>query len=360
LFFSEQEYRDELYEKDDEDDGAIITQLEKLNADFLTEKHFIYRDNTSLTERFLTLRDRDNKFMTTRFTITTIIAGEGYCSICKEEIAEFTQGQVHLPCNHKFHINCLVKYMVEIQACPVCHIFIHLKNGKILNPYNDIYPNADESLVMYVQKPKDRLLPHASERTIRYKKSKEDINLNKKDYVLAIDSYIIYPKEQCLYYWFSKEQQPIVACAVRFDLQRMLLSPFWQKRGDWKHVLNIKRKLKSWDGVSSLESYFGNIDEDMFAEDVDLTLLVYGKPILYDGVYELKLHNREIEGYHEIDMKKASIDYEDDNDVKNKMKENKLVFEFLYNYDQTITDPCCVVSFQYDPKLGVAMVVIIY
>jgi hypothetical protein len=42
------------------------------------------------------------------------------------------------------------------------------------------------------------------------------------------------------------------------------------------------------------------------------------------------------------------------------MKEKDVVFEFFYNYDQTISDPCCVVSFQYDLKLGIAMVVIIY
>jgi hypothetical protein len=315
-FLSEQEYRDRLYEKDDEDDAVIITQLEKLKADFIMEKHFIHRDSKTLTERFLALRDPDNKFMTTRFTITTIVAGEGYCSLCKKEIIEYSQGQVQLPCNHKFHKNCLAKYMTEIQACPICHIFIHLKNGKILNPHNDIYPNPDESLVKYIGKERDKLLPQVPERTKCCYKSKEDIRLNKKDFVIAIDSYLIYPRDQCLYHWFSKEQ-PVIACTVRPDLQSMLLSPFWQKAGDWKHVLNIKPKLKSWDGVSSLESYFGNIGEDMYAEDVNLSMLVYGKPREYDGVYEVTLYNREIQGYREIDMKKTSIDYGNGNDVKN-------------------------------------------
>jgi hypothetical protein len=58
-------------------------------------------------------------------------------------------------------------------------------------------------------------------------------------------------------------------------------------------------------------------------------------------------------------VKNINIHYPDDNDGKKKMKEKQVMFEFLYNYNQTAKDPYCVASFQYDPKLGVAMTIII-
>jgi hypothetical protein len=89
-------------------------------------------------------------------------------------------------------------------------------------------------------------------------------------------------------------------------------------------------------------------------------MLVYGKPIKHNGVYEMKLLNGQLQGYHETDReKKTEIQYDDDKDVKMKIKKKQVVFEFLYNYNQT-DDRCCVVSFEYDLLLGVAMTVIIY
>jgi hypothetical protein len=63
--------------------------------------------------------------------------------------------------------------MAEIQACPVCHIFIHLdKNERILNPCSDNYPEA----------------PQAPQRTERYHTAARDIRLDKKNYILAKDT----------------------------------------------------------------------------------------------------------------------------------------------------------------------------
>jgi hypothetical protein len=42
FFFDEQEYRENRYEKDDEDDGVILTQLDKLNNDLLWRVIFIW------------------------------------------------------------------------------------------------------------------------------------------------------------------------------------------------------------------------------------------------------------------------------------------------------------------------------
>jgi hypothetical protein len=282
LFFSEDAYRDELFEED-YDDGVIVAQLEKLNKDFNRMKHFNLDDSETLTDGYLALRDPENKFMTTKFTITTIITGKGVCSICKKPIVEKVEGQVELPCRHKFHFDCLYAYMMEIQECPVCHIFIHLKKGEIINKNSNNWHKPDKSLVKYVKG--DKLLPHTATRTIRWEDSKTDARLNKKEYVLAKDSYIAYPRDECLYYWFSKGQ-PVVACAVRHDLQGVLLTPFMQKTGQWRRALNISRKVRSWDGVTSYKDYWGDLSENAYVEDATLKMLVYGKPIFHDGVYE--------------------------------------------------------------------------
>jgi hypothetical protein len=77
-------------------------------------------------------------------------------------------------------------------------------------------------------------------------------------------------------------------------------------------------------------------------------------------MYEMRLKNGSIEGYEETDREKTEIRYSDEEDVKKKIKEGGVVFEFLYKYDKKITEPCCVVGFQEDPKLGQAMIVVIY
>jgi hypothetical protein len=174
------------------------------------------------------LSDPKNKFRTTRFTVTTILGDKGECAICKELIVEYTDAEVDLPCRHKFHLGCLFQHMVEIQQCPVCHIFVHLdKNGKILNPYSINYPFPDSSFFKCIRNEEERKLPHAPEKANRRKIAALDLRLDKKNYVLAIDSYVIYPKEQCLYYWFGDRH--LAACAVHLDLQGVLLTPFSQK-----------------------------------------------------------------------------------------------------------------------------------
>jgi hypothetical protein len=148
LFFSEEEYRENRYEDYGKDDGVIAAQLDNLYSNFSIEKHFINTDNTSLTKTFLALTDPENKFKTTRFTITTILGSRGECAICKNLIIQYTDAEVELPCTHKFHLRCLFQHMVEIQACRVCHIFVILdKDGKILNPYSNNPSKADESLM---------------------------------------------------------------------------------------------------------------------------------------------------------------------------------------------------------------------
>jgi hypothetical protein len=220
LFFSENEYRDNKYEDYGKDDGVIAKQLDNLYSN-LEKDGF----QNNLTNTFLTLTDPKNKFRTTRFTITTIPEGDGECAICKNPIIQYTDAEVELPCKHIFNLDCLYQHMLEIQQCPVCHIFVHLdENSKILNPYSNNYPEADLSLIRYTRDESARILPHAPERTNRRKIAVLDLRLDKKNFVLATDSYVLYPKDQCLYYWLGNGR--LAACAVHPDLQDVLLTPF--------------------------------------------------------------------------------------------------------------------------------------
>jgi hypothetical protein len=356
FFFSEKEYREGRYDDDDGDVGTVAAQFNNLYDNFSVEKHFD-RGNKTLTQTFLTLTNPENKFRTTRFTITTILGNKGECAICKEVIQSFVEAEVELPCKHIFHHGCLYQHMLEIQQCPVCHIFVRLdKNGKILNPYSDNPSKPDESLMRCIQNPDDRKLPLAPEKAKLRNIAAFDLRLDKKNFVLATDSYVIYPKDRCLYYWFGNRH--LAACAVHPDLQKVLLTPFLQKQ-EWKHVFRLTRKFVAFDGeTTELADYLGDFSEDAYAEDKILTIDINGRPIKHHGLYKMKIKNGKIESYEETDREKISIRYSDEEDVREKLK--KVIFEFLYKYDKSINDPCCVVGFQEDAKLGVAMLVVIY
>jgi hypothetical protein len=141
----------------------------------------------------------------------------------------------------------------------------------------------------------------------------------------------------------------------------VLLPPFFEKQGKWKHVLKITPKFVEWDGVTEFDDYWGDFSEDGYAEDKILTMLVNGKLVFHDDVFEVKLINGVLKDYVETERKKKIvIDYNNDDDIEKKIKKNNPVFEFFYNYDQTVASPCCIVSSEVDPKLGVAMIVVIY
>jgi hypothetical protein len=121
------------------------------------------------------------------------------------------------------------------------------------------------------------VLPPAPQRTKRYELAKYYIRLDKKDFVLAIDSYLVYPKYKCLYHWFLSTG--LIACAVHPSLKKLLLTPFLEKEGSWNHALHITRKVKAWDGVSTYQDYLSNnVGENAEANDVLLKILVKGKP----------------------------------------------------------------------------------
>jgi hypothetical protein len=118
--------------------------------------------------------------------------------------------------------------------------------------------------------------------------------------------------------------------------------------------------VEAWDGVSTYEDYLSNnVGENADANDVLVKILVKGKPMEHYGVYVVEIYNGVLQGYYEIEQRSVNIDYDNGSDAEKKMKEKQAVFEFLYTHTQTTVDPCCVASFQYDPKLGVAMTIII-
>jgi hypothetical protein len=203
-FFDEQEYRENWYEKDDEDDGVILTQLDKLNNDLALESHFLMNNPKTLTERF----------------------------------------------------------------------FIHLDaKGKIQNPNSKNYPRADESLIKGIHNPRESVLPHSPQRTARSELVKYDIRLDKKDFVLATDSYVVYPRYKCLYPWFLSNR--LIACAVHPTLENPLLIPFPEKKAGWSHALRVTREGKAWDGVSTYQDYLNNnVGENADVEDVTVNILV--------------------------------------------------------------------------------------
>jgi hypothetical protein len=216
------------------------------------------------------------------------------------------------------------------------HISVRLdKNCKILNPYSDNHPRADESLIRHVQNPDERKLPHPPERARLRNIGAVDLRLDKKNFVLATDSYVIYPKDQCLYYWFGKNH--VVACAVHPDLQNKLLTPLSQKQRRLKYTFHMTRKFVTFDGeTTELVDYLGDFTENPYVDQI-LRIDVNGRPINHHGAYEMRLRNGSIEGYEERDKEKTDIRYTDEKDARSKIKEGGVVFDFLYRYDRKIT-----------------------
>jgi hypothetical protein len=89
--------------------------------------------------------------------------------------------------------------------------------------------------------------------------------------------------------------------------------------------------VKGLDGVTEIKDYLDDVSENAYAEDITLKMLVNCKAIDYNCVYEVELLNGVIQGYYGTDMKKTDIKYSDEEDMKNKIKNRKPVFEFLYN-----------------------------
>jgi hypothetical protein len=119
----------------------------------------------------------------------------------------------------------------------------------------------------------ERMLAHAPERVNRRKIAVLDLRLDKKNYVLATNSYLIYPKDHCLYYRFKNGLHS--ACAVYPTLQGVLLTPLSQKRGQLKYTFHMTRKFVAFDGeATELVDYLGDFSENAYAEDQILTIQI--------------------------------------------------------------------------------------
>jgi hypothetical protein len=177
----------------------------------------------------------------------------------------------------------------------------------------------------------ESVLPPAPQRTKRSQLVKYDIRLDKKDFVLASDSYLVYPRHKCLYHWFLSTR--LTACAVHPSLENPFLTPFLEKKGRWSHVLRIAREVKAWDGVSTYQDYLSNnVGENADVNDVLVKIFVKGKPMEYYGVYVVEIYNGVLQGYYEIEQSSVNIDYDNGSDAEKKMKEKQAIFEFFYSY----------------------------
>ncbi len=63
----------------------------------------------------------DNKYETS----ITVNNSDNLCIICQEDINNDVK---FLDCIHKFHVNCIDKWLLESNTCPVCRIYINTFN----------------------------------------------------------------------------------------------------------------------------------------------------------------------------------------------------------------------------------------
>jgi hypothetical protein len=100
------------------------------------------------------------EFMSTLFTISTVITHGNICALCNIEMKEFVQTQVCLPCGHKFRRDCLYYHMKITPFCPVCLVLIRLTSeGKITNLYSDNPKLDDQTIVEYASSKIQKLFP---------------------------------------------------------------------------------------------------------------------------------------------------------------------------------------------------------
>jgi hypothetical protein len=111
--------------------------------------------------------------------------------------------------------------------------------------------------------------------------------IDKKNYVLALDTQRISNKKECLYFWYSTPTENIVACAVDPKLQSVLLTRFTNKKKNCKHTLINKKKEKHWDpNVENTDDYLRYFFKDL-RQELTITLKANGKKNKNDGVYKI-------------------------------------------------------------------------
>jgi hypothetical protein len=179
------------------------------------------------------------EFMSTLFSITTVITRGNICALCKNEIKELNHTQVHLPCSHKFHRDCLSNHMKITPYCPVCLVPIRLTSTNLHN-YNPKL--AEETIVQYITSNIQKIFPSNTEKDKNATDAIYSKIIFKENYVLALDTQRISNKKEFLYFWYSTPTENIVACAVDPKLKSVLLTPFMNKKNSWKHVLVNTKK----------------------------------------------------------------------------------------------------------------------
>jgi hypothetical protein len=195
------------------------------------------------------------------FTISTVITHGNICALCKNEIKEFVHTQVHLPCGHKFHRDCFFIHIKITPFCPVSLVSIHITSeGRITNWRSYNLKLSDKTVAKY---------------------SKIE---DKKNYVLPLDTQRISSKKECLYFFYSTPTDNIVACSADSNLQPVLLTPFTNKKKNWKLALVKGNESNSWnENTESIDDYFDNFYEKIQEE---LIFTIKGNGIITGDVVE--------------------------------------------------------------------------
>ena len=78
--------------------------------------------------------------------IMMVTDDDNTCSICRDELM-FLDKKTELMCGHKFHTDCILRWITRNPTCPNCRNdhseYIHKNEKKIVLTYN--FPNSDNS-----------------------------------------------------------------------------------------------------------------------------------------------------------------------------------------------------------------------
>jgi hypothetical protein len=123
--------------------------------------------------------------------------------------------------------------------------------------------------------------------------------------VLAFDNQKITSKSESLYFWYSLSKENIVECAIDSKLQSVLLTPFKNKKKNWKYALVNLKKSNPWnENIKNINNYLNNLYENI-REELTITIKANGKKNKYNGVYEIRINGDVVEGITSISEKRS-------------------------------------------------------
>jgi hypothetical protein len=240
--------------------------------------------------------------------------------------------------------------MIITPYCPVCLIPIRLTSeGKITNPHCDNPKLADKTIVKYVNSNIQKIFPTNTERDKNATDAMYSKIIDKKNYVLALDTQRISNKKECLYFWYSIPK-----------LKSVLVILFTNKKNSWKYALVNTKKSNSWDeNIESANHYLDHLYETI-QEEFTFTIKANGKKNNYDEYMKYELMEMQLRAFRKLTKREVCRKKIIHPQKTIKRTKNRPEYEILYNRNQTVDDACCVVSIQMDEQLGTVMLLVVY